>query len=131
MYASEPSPEQRDGDNEQEILWLVPFPVVTDAATGRLEGYFANNISRGVQTNGAWWGDVDGDGYSEWLVELKGEGCEETLKYCLTMGGEFPAKAYWPGYYHSAYPGEYQAEQDWLLLKAAYSNGLWFPIPES
>jgi len=60
---------------------------------------------------------VDDDGVSEWICELNGNSHPETMVYCLTMGGGFPASSYWPEYYHCAYPAEYQAEQDWLLLK--------------
>jgi len=120
-----------DGDDEQEVLWLAPYPIVTDAATGSLEAYYVNEyIARNRrQETGAWWGDVDGDGISEWIVELNGNSHPETQLYCLTMGGKFPAKSYWPEYYHTAYPAEYQEDQGWLALKAAYSNSVWFPIP--
>ena len=121
-----------DGDDEQEILWLAPFPIVTDGATSRVEGYYVNqHIARNRrQESGGWWGDVDNDGVSEWVCELNGHSHPETQLYCLTMNGAFPAEAYWPEYYHCAYPAEYQAQQDWLLLKGAYSNSLWFPIHE-
>ena len=58
---------------------------------------------------------------------LQGNTHRETMVYCLTMGGSFPAKSPWPEYHHSAYPAVYQAQQEWLSLKAAYSNSLWFP----
>jgi len=121
-----------DGDDEQEVLWLAPFPVVTDGATGELEGYYVNElIARNRrQESGGWWGDVDGDGTSEWVCELNGNSHPETMLYCLTMGGKFPAEAYWPEFCHSAYPAEYQYSSDWLPLKAAHSNSLWFPIKE-
>jgi hypothetical protein len=122
-----------DGDGQQEILWLAPFPIVTDAATGVLEAYYWNeHVRRNNRAeNGGWWGDADGDGVSEWIVELTGHTRgSDTLLYALTMGGESPAKSPWPEYYHSAYPAEYQQEQEWLTLKAAYSNSLWFPIPQ-
>lgn len=121
-----------DGDDQQEILWLVPFPVITDARTGTLEGYYVNeHIARNRrQENGGWWGDVDQDGVSEWVVELNGNSHPQTMLYCLTMNGNFPAQAWWPEYVHSAYPAQYQAEQDWLMLKSASSNSLWFPIQE-
>jgi len=121
-----------DGDGEQEILWLAPFPIVTDAATGILEAYYLNQhvaLNR-RQENGGWWGDVDRDGISEWIVELNGKSHPETQLYCLTMGGEFPAESPWPEYYHCGYPAQYQQRQDWVTLKAAYSNSLWFPITE-
>jgi len=122
-----------DGDDRQEILWLAPFPIVTDGATGSVEGYYVNEyIARNRrQESGGWWGDVDNDGFSEWVCELNGNSHPETQLYCLTMGGKFPAQAYWPEYYHCAYPAKYQAQQDWLLLKGAYSNSLWFPIPQT
>jgi len=121
-----------DGDGGLEVLWLAPFPIVTDALTGRLEAYYLNPhvAVRRRQEAGAWWGDVDGDGASEWIAELNGRSHVETQLYCLTMGGHFPASSPWPEYYHSAYPAEYQARQRWLTLKAAYSNSLWFPITE-
>ena len=121
-----------DGDDQQEVLWLAPWPIVIDAATGELEGYYVNEyIARNRrQENGAWWGDVDNDGISEWICELNGNSHPETQVYCLTMNGKFPARAYWPEYYHCAYPGPYQAQQEWLMLKGAYSNSLWFPVCE-
>jgi hypothetical protein len=102
-----------DGDGEQEILWLAPWPIVTDAATGELEGYYLDDeYMRGNsrQENGAGWGDVNGDGKSEWVAEVNGNSHPETLVYCLTAGGPFPAKAYWPEYYHSALPFDEQIE---------------------
>ena len=121
-----------DGDDEQEILWLAPFPIVTDGATGELESYYFNDLLHvgSRQENGGWWGDVDGDGVSEWICELNGNSQRETQVYCLTMNGRFPAKSPWPEYYHTSYPAEYQNQLDWLVLKSAYSNSLWFPIPE-
>ena len=122
-----------DGDGQQEVLWLAPYPIVTDGRTGRPEAYYVNDhvaLSR-RQENGGWWGDVDGDGESEWVVELNGNSYIGTLVYSLTLGGRFPTGSFWPEYYHCAYPGEYQREQDWLLLKAAYSNSLWFPISQA
>ena len=121
-----------DGDGELEILWLAPFPIITDGATGRLEAYYLNEhvaINR-RQENGGWWGDVDGDGISEWICELNGLSHPQTQVYSLTMNGNFPAESPWPEYYHSAYPAEYQNQQDWLTLKSAYSNSLWFPMEQ-
>ena len=121
-----------DGDGEMEILWLAPFPIVTDGATGRLEAYYSNEhiaLNRRAE-NGGWWGDVDSDGISEWICELNGFSHPQTQIYCLTMNGKFPAESPWPEYYHSAYPAEYQNQQDWLTLKAAYSNSLWFPMEQ-
>ena len=122
-----------DGDGEQEILWLAPYPIVTDGATGVIEGFYVNEhvALNTCQQNGAWWGDVDQDGVSEWICELNGNTWLQTLVYCLTMGGGFPANSYWPEYNHCAYPAEYQAQQDWILLKGAYSNSQWFPVPET
>jgi hypothetical protein len=119
-----------DGDDEQESLWRAPFPIVTDGATGRVEGYYVNDhMARNRrQENGGWWGDVDGDGVSEWVCEVNGNSHPQTQLYCLTMGGKFPAKAYWPEYYHCAYPGSYQVQQEWLLLKGSYSNSQYFPM---
>lgn len=123
-----------DGDNELEILWLAPYPIVTDAATGALEAFFwhENLIVDTRAENGGWWGDVDGDGESEWICELReyGDHWFGTRVFCLTMNGKFPSGSPWPEFYHCAYPGKYQDEQDWLTLKAAYSNSLWFPIGE-
>jgi hypothetical protein len=124
-----------DGDTELEILWLVPYPVVIDAATGSLEAYYWHeNLLTGARAeNGGWWGDADMDGVSEWICELR-EYKDYRLGarvYCLTMEGKFPAESPWPEFYHCAYPAEYQAQQDWLLLKGAYSNSLWFPIHET
>jgi len=122
-----------DGDDRQEILWLVPYPMVTDAATGTLEAYYFNEHIQ-VNTrpeNGGWWGDVDEDGRSEWIVELDGKSHPQTQIYCLTLNGKFPADSCWPEYYHSAHPAEVQNHEDWLRLKSAYSNSLWFPMPET
>ncbi len=119
-----------DGDGQQEILWLSPYPIVTDAATGALEAYYTNfhlAVDR-RQENGGWWGDVDQDGVSEWIVELNGNSHPETQVYCLTMNGSFPAPSPWPEYSHCAYPAEYQNQQDWITLKSAGSNSLWFPL---
>ena len=74
--------------------------------------------------------DIDKDGKSEWICELNGNAHSQTRVYCLTLNGKFPASSPWPEYYHCAYPADYQKMQDWLTLKAAYSNSLWFPIPE-
>jgi outer membrane protein assembly factor BamB len=121
-----------DGDDELEVLWLVPFPIVTDAKTGTLEAYYKDEFSAENKRseNGGWWGDVDQDGISEWLVEITSPAQETAQLYCLTMNGKFPAEATWPEYVHCRYPGEYQAAQDWLTLKGAYSAGCWFPMPE-
>jgi outer membrane protein assembly factor BamB len=121
-----------DGDDQLEVLWLVPFPVVTDGASGELEAYYVNeHMARNRrQENGGWWGDFDGDGISDWICEINGNSHPQTMVYSLSMGGKFPAVSYWPEYYHCAYPAWYQAEQNWLLLKGAYSNSLWFPIGE-
>jgi hypothetical protein len=122
-----------DGDDEQEILWLAPFPIVTDGATGKLEAYYLDDylIVDTQANNGAWWGDIDGDNTSEWIVELRTKNSSSlTLIYALTLSGEFPAQSPWPEYYHTAYPSSYQNKQDWLTLKSAGSNSLWFPIPE-
>ncbi len=121
-----------DGDGELEVLWLAPFPIVTDGATGRLEAYYMNEnvaVNRRAE-NGGWWGDIDGDNVSEWIVELGGHTYQETQLYSLTLGGQYPAPSPWPEYYHTAYPAEYQREQEWLTLKSAGSNSLWFPITE-
>jgi len=121
-----------NGDGKQEILWLVPFPMVTDASGNLLAYYYNPNVQDGArQENGGWWGDVDSDGISEWIVELNGKMHPWTQVYCLTMDGQFPADSWWPEYTHSAYPADYQAQQIWLKLKGAYSNALWFPIEES
>jgi len=122
-----------DGDGNQEILWLAPYPIVTDGATGQIEACYTNPhiaLNRRAE-NGGWWGDLDGDGESEWLAELNGNSHPETQLYCLTTNGKFPAQSPWPEYYHTAYPAEYQAKQDWLTLKSAYSNSLWFPIKQA
>jgi outer membrane protein assembly factor BamB len=121
-----------DGDGDLEILWLAPYPIVTDAVTGSIEAYYLNEhiaVNR-RQENGGWFGDVDQDGVSEWVCELNGNSHPETQLYCLTAGGSFPAESPWPEYYHCAYPAEYQNSQSWLTLKGAYSNSLWFPMPE-
>ncbi len=118
-----------DGDQELEILWTAPYPVVTDAKTGVIEAFYTNQhiaLNR-RQENGGWWGDVDGDGESEWIVELNGRTDKETMVYCLTMGGAFPAPSPWPEYHHTAYPAQYQSQQEWLTLKSAGSNSQWFP----
>ena len=106
---------------------------MTDAATGILEGYCANNIIARDrrQEDGAAWGDIDGDGTSEWICELNRNTHAETMIYCFNMNGQFPADAYWPEYDHSAYPAEDQNRASWLKLKAAGSNSLWFQISES
>jgi len=129
-----------DGDNRQEILWLAPYPIVTDAATGAVEAYYvsADAVWDGPgQRNGGWWGDVDKDRRSEWICGAGAAYCsfltgcrQQTGVYCLTLDGKFPAQSPWPEYYHSACPAEYQNLQDWLGLKAAYSNSLWFPMDE-
>jgi len=121
-----------DADEEQEILWLAPFPIVTDGSTGELEAYYTNEyiaLNRRSE-NGGWWGDVDGDGVSEWIVDMNGYSHPQTQVYCLTMGGSFPARSPWPEYYHAALPAENQQEQEWLTLKAAGSNSVWFPITQ-
>ena len=121
-----------DGDDQLEVLWLAPFPIVTDAATGAIEAYYYNEdvaINR-RQENGGWWGDVDKDGKSEWICEVNGLSHPQTQIYCLTLNGKFPAEATWPEYYHSALPAEEQLAASWLTTKAAYSNSLWFPMPE-
>jgi len=120
-----------NGDDKQEILWLAPFPIVTDANGNLLAYYYNPNVQDGArQENGAWWGDVDKDGKSEWIAELNGKSHPQTQVYCLTMGGKFPAKAWWTEYEHSAYPADYQNAQSWLLLKGGYSAADWFPMPE-
>lgn len=120
-----------NGDDKQEILWLVPFAMVTDAQ-GNLLAYYSNpHVQDGArQGNGGWWGDIDKDGISEWIVELNGKSHPQTQVYCLTMNGKFPANSPWPEYSHSAYPAEYQAKQTWMQLRGAYSNSLWFPMSE-
>jgi len=118
-----------DGDEHLEVLMQVPFPVVVDASDGEPEAYYVNDyvFLRKPAANGGWWGDVDDDGRSEWVCELEGS-FPKTQVYCLTLNGSFPAASPWPEFYHSAYPGWYQREQDWLTLKGAYSNSLWFPL---
>jgi outer membrane protein assembly factor BamB len=123
-----------DCDGEEEVLWLVPFPVVVDGATGDLEAFYLDDYVRleGVDVeDGGWWGDVDNDSRSEWLCDVPVLERFNTTIYCLTMGGVFPAVSSWPEYYHTAYPAEYQQGLDWLTLKSAGSNSLWFPIPEA
>jgi len=121
-----------DGDGEQEVTWLVPYPVVTNGRTGELEGYYVNEyvaINR-RQESGGIWTDVDLDGVSEFICELNGNSHPETLIYCLSMGGDFPAESPWPEFFHSAYPREFQLKQEWLTMKSAHSNSMWFPIGE-
>jgi len=121
-----------DGDGKQEVLWLAPYPIVTDATTGQIEAYYLNEhvaVNR-RQENGGWWGDVNQDGKSDWIMELNGNSHPETQVYCLTANGKFPADAYWPEYYHCALPAPDQQAASWLKLKGAYSNSLWFPMPE-
>jgi len=122
-----------DGDGGIEVLLLAPFPIALDGATGVLLAHYVNeHLLLGMRAeNGGWWGDVDGDGVSEWVCELQGVTHPETQVYCLTMGGAFPAESPWPEYYCCAYPASYQSQQAWLTLKGAYSNSLWFPIPEA
>jgi hypothetical protein len=117
-----------DGDSEQEILLALPYPMVVDGATGELESYYLDDhiALYKPHTTGSWWGDIDDDGVSEWVIELEGHSHRQTRVYCLTMDGEFPARSPWPEYHHSAYPAEHQCEQEWLTLKAAGSNSLWF-----
>jgi outer membrane protein assembly factor BamB len=122
-----------DGDGAQEIIWLAPFPIVTDAATGALEAYYWNEMFRlnNRAENGAGWGDADGDGMSEYIAEVTGHTRGgDTLVWALSLGGAFPADSSWPEYYHSALPAADQLAADWLVLKAAGSNSLWFPMPE-
>ncbi len=122
-----------DGDGEQEILLAIPYPIVMDGATGSLESYYIDDYVRTLDrhTTGSWWGDIDDDGMSEWVVELRGWYHQQTRVYCLTMGGQFPAPSPWPEFHHCAYPADYQAQEEWLTLKAAGSNSLWFTeIPE-
>jgi len=119
-----------DGDGGLEVLWVARFPIVVDGATGGLEAYyFEEGIPVEAATFPGWWGDFDGDGVSEWLCELEGAQFPQSQICCLQTG-RFPAVSPWPEYYHSAYPAQYQREQDWLVLKSAYSNSLWFPIPD-
>jgi hypothetical protein len=121
-----------DGDDQQEIVWLAPFPIVTDAATGTLEGYYVDDyMARNRRAeNGAGWGDVDNDGISEYVADINGKTDPTSQVYCLSMGGKFPAKAWWPEYYHSALPADEQIAASWLLSKASGSNHLFFPMPE-
>ena len=129
-YVSYQSLADVDRDGELEILWIARFPVVVDAGTGALEAYFFQDHLRPEAFSlPGWWGDLDGDGWSEWICELEGAGFPETVVWCLGMG-RFPASSPWPEYYHAAYPAGYQQEQDWLTLKSAASNSLWFPIEE-
>jgi hypothetical protein len=118
-----------DGDGRLEVLLLAPFPIVLDGASGELEAYYVNDYIRvgNRAENGGWWGDVDGDGVSEWICELYSRDHPQTLVYCFTMGGTYPAKAAWPEYYHSALPPRSQLDQG-LSLISAYSNSLWFPL---
>jgi hypothetical protein len=119
-----------DGDGQQEILWQLPYPIVTDATTGELEAYFWQDYFRSGDRveDGSWWGDVDGDGISEWICHVQGS---SVTVQCLTMGGKFPSDAWYPELYHCAYPVETQIQQDWLKMPAAYSNSLWFPMSEA
>jgi hypothetical protein len=121
-----------DGDGCLEVLLLLPFPIVVDGATGVPKAYYFNEYASLVmpQYNAGWWGDVDGDGRSEWICELVGWTLAKTMTYCLTMGGVFPAESPWPECWHSALPGSDQSSAAWLSLKAAYSNSVWFPISE-
>ncbi len=120
-----------DGDGNLEILMLVPFPLVVDAISGNLEAYYWNEhlALNCTQENGGWWGDVDQDGESEWVVELKGKTLSETQLYCLTAGGQYPTKSSWPERDHSALSAVKQREMA-LSLVSAYSNSLWFPITQ-
>jgi len=126
-----------DGDQDLEVLWQAPYPIITDASTGQLEAYYLNQ-DIGVnqkQENGGWWGDIDSDGVSEWICELSGnrytgDYYNKTRIYCLTHNAPYPAQSPWPEHYHTAYPAKHQQEQDWLTLKSAGSNSLWFPIRE-
>ncbi len=122
-----------DGDGRVEVLLLAPSPIVLDGASGVLLAHYVNEHIRlvGRAENGCWWGDVDGDGFSDWICELQGNMDPETQVYCLAMGGAVPAESPWPEYYHCAYPASYQRQQAWLTWKGAYSNSLWFPIPEA
>jgi hypothetical protein len=122
-----------DGDDKQEAIIVTrssggAAPLVVDAATGELEAWFYSEYINSL--NGGWWGDIDQDGESEYMFEGDGFGHPMTQNYVVTMNGKFPADAWWPEYYHSAYPAEDQQNQDWLKLKAAASNSLWFPMPE-
>ncbi|MBU7004213.1 MAG: PQQ-like beta-propeller repeat protein [Theionarchaea archaeon] len=119
-----------DGDDRMEVLWLAPFPIVTDGATGRIEAYYVDQDMARYRRpeDGGSWGDVDGDGFSEWVASINGNSHARSMVYCLSLGGKFPANAYWPEYYHSALPLEAQKSAGWLLLKGACSNSLWFPI---
>jgi hypothetical protein len=121
-----------DGDDKLEVLLQVPYPIVLDAETGEIEAcYYNPDIASGRRPeNGGAWGDVDNDGKSEWVMDLNGVSHEKSQIYCFTMGGKYPAKAFWAEYSHSAYPAQYQAEQEWLLLKGVSSNSLWFPVHE-
>lgn len=121
-----------DGDGRQEVLVQAPYPIVMGGVTGEPKAYYLDEHVwfRRTAENGGWWGDVDEDGCSEWICELQGRTHYETQVYCLTLNGAFPAGSYWPEYYHSAHPLGTQVNQDWLLLKGAYSNSLWFPMAE-
>ncbi len=122
-----------DNDHTLDIVWKAPFPIVVDGCTGEVKAFYINhNVATDRPTHtGSWWGELDGDGYSEYICELEGHDYQQTQTYCLTMNGGFPAPSPWPEYYHTSYPAEYQREQDWLTLKSAGSNSLWFPITES
>jgi hypothetical protein len=65
------------------------------------------------------------------MFEGDGFGHPMTQNYVITMNGKFPADAWWPEYYHSALPADDQQDADWLKLKAAASNSMWFPMPEA
>lgn len=119
-----------DGDGRLEVLWVARFPIVVDGATGGLKAYYSEEgIPVEAATFPGWWGDLEGDGVSEWLCELEAAQFPQSQICCLQTG-RFPAVSPWPEYYHSAYPAEYQQEQGWLVLKSAYSNSLWFPVSE-
>ncbi len=90
-----------------------------------------SSLQTGHHTTEPGGGELEKDGYSEYICELEDHDYQQTQTYCLAMNGEFPASSPWPEYYHTAYPAQYQREQDWLTLKSAGSNSLWFPITES
>jgi outer membrane protein assembly factor BamB len=122
-----------DGDDKQEAVIVTrssggAAPLVVDAATGELEAWYYNEDINSI--NGHTWGDVDQDGESELMFEGDGFGHPMTQNYVITMNGKFPADAWWPEYYHTALPADDQQDADWLKLKAAASNSLWFPMPE-